>query len=61
MGRLAELVQTGSNVPRAFAVTVDAFRDHMVQSGLDELIARSQHWILTTGSQLRPSPIGCEA
>jgi len=40
MGRLAELVQTGSNVPRAFAVTVDAFRDHMVQSGLDELIDR---------------------
>ena len=40
MGRLAELVQTGSNVPRAFAVTVDAFSEHMVSTGLDEFIDR---------------------
>ena len=38
MGRLAELVQTGSNVPRAFAVTVEAFRDQMTTTGLDTLI-----------------------
>lgn len=38
MGRLAELVQTGSNVPRAFAITVDAFRDQMVKTGLDTII-----------------------
>lgn len=38
MGRLAELVQTGSHVPRAFAITVEAFREQMTKTGLDAII-----------------------
>jgi len=38
MGRLAELVQTGSNVPQAYAVTVEAFAEQMARTGLDDKI-----------------------
>lgn len=35
MGRLAELHQAGVQVPQGFAVTVDAYRRHCAESGLD--------------------------
>ncbi len=38
MGRLAELLQAGVSLPKGFTVTVDAFRRHWDQAGLDEVI-----------------------
>ncbi|MDD7937166.1 PEP/pyruvate-binding domain-containing protein [Actinomycetospora lutea] len=38
MGRLAELLRSGVEVPRGFAVTVDAYARHCRESGLDERI-----------------------
>ena len=38
MGRLAELMQSGVQVPQGFAVTVDAYSRHCRESGLDERI-----------------------
>ena len=35
MGRLAELLASGVQVPQGFAVTVDAYRRHCRDSGLD--------------------------
>jgi pyruvate,water dikinase len=37
MGRLAELFRAGVNLPKGFTVTVEAFRRHWEQSGLDEV------------------------
>lgn len=38
MGRLTELHRAGVQVPQGFAVTVDAYRRHCVESGLDARI-----------------------
>ncbi len=38
MGRLAELHRVGVQVPQGFAVTVDAYRRHCAESGLDARI-----------------------
>ncbi len=38
MGRLSELSSTGLRVPRGFSVTVDAYRRHCADTGLDALI-----------------------
>lgn len=38
MGRLAELYRAGVEVPPGFAVTVDAYRRHCAESGLDARI-----------------------
>jgi len=38
MGRLAELMQTGVMLPQGFTVTVEAYRQHCAQAGLDEAI-----------------------
>ncbi|MDD7964925.1 PEP/pyruvate-binding domain-containing protein [Actinomycetospora lemnae] len=38
MGRLAELLQSGVEVPQGFAVTVDAYARHCRESGLDARI-----------------------
>jgi pyruvate, water dikinase len=38
IGRLAELHRCGVEVPRGFAVTVDAYRRHCADSGLDASI-----------------------
>ena len=38
MGRLAELMQAGVSLPKGFTVTVDAYRQHCAQVGLDEAI-----------------------
>jgi pyruvate, water dikinase len=38
MGRLAELLRAGVEVPRGFAVTVDAYARHCRESGLDDRI-----------------------
>ena len=38
IGRLAELHRCGVEVPRGFAVTVDAYRRHCAESGLDARI-----------------------
>ncbi|MDD7932364.1 PEP/pyruvate-binding domain-containing protein [Actinomycetospora straminea] len=38
MGRLAELLQSGVEVPQGFAVTVDAYARHCSESGLDARI-----------------------
>lgn len=38
MGRLAELYAAGVDVPRGFAITVDAYRRHCAESGLDPRI-----------------------
>jgi pyruvate,water dikinase len=37
MGRLAELLQAGVSLPRGFTVTVETFRQHWDQAGLDEV------------------------
>ena len=37
MGRLAELLRAGVSLPRGFTVTVEAFRQHWDQAGLDEV------------------------
>ena len=37
MGRLAELLRVGVSLPRGFTVTVEAFRRHWDQAGLDEV------------------------
>jgi len=37
MGRLAELLRAGVSLPRGFTVTVEAFRRHWDQAGLDEV------------------------
>jgi len=38
MGRLAELLQAGVTLPQGFTVTVDAYRQHCAQAGLDQAI-----------------------
>jgi pyruvate,water dikinase len=38
MGRLAELRQAGVTMPKGFTVTVDAYRWHCEQAGLDDVI-----------------------
>jgi pyruvate,water dikinase len=38
MGRLAELLRAGVTLPKGFTVTVDAYRWHCAQAGLDEAI-----------------------
>src|SRR5207247_1103192 len=37
MGRLAELLRVGVSLPRGFTVTVEAFRRHWDEAGLDEV------------------------
>jgi pyruvate, water dikinase len=37
MGRLAELLRVGVSLPQGFTVTVEAFRRHWDQAGLDEV------------------------
>jgi pyruvate,water dikinase len=37
MGRLAELYRAGVNLPQGFTVTVEAYRRHWEQAGLDEV------------------------
>ena len=37
MGRLAELLRAGVCLPKGFTVTVEAFRRHWAQAGLDEV------------------------
>lgn len=39
MGRLAELFRAGVNLPKGFTVTVEAYRRHWQQAGLDEIAA----------------------
>lgn len=39
MGRLAELFRAGVNLPKGFTVTVEAYRRHWQQAGLDEVAA----------------------
>jgi pyruvate,water dikinase len=38
MGRLTELMQAGVSLPKGFTVTVDAYRRHWAQTGLDEAV-----------------------
>ena len=38
MGRLAELLEAGISLPKGFTVTVDAYRQHWDQAGLDEIV-----------------------
>jgi len=38
MGRLAELTQAGVALPKGFTVTVDAYRRHWAQTGLDQAV-----------------------
>ena len=38
MGRLAELLQVGVSLPKGFTVTVEAYRRHWAQAGLDEVV-----------------------
>ena len=38
MGRLAELLEAGVSLPKGFTVTVDAYRQHWDQAGLDEIV-----------------------
>ena len=40
MGRLAELLQAGVSLPQGFTVTVEAYRRHWAQAGLDEVVDR---------------------
>ncbi|WP_308259409.1 PEP/pyruvate-binding domain-containing protein [Pseudonocardia sp. H11422] len=45
MGRLTELHRAGVQVPQGFAVTVDAYRRHCTESGLDERIEEVISWL----------------
>jgi len=38
MGRLAELLRAGVALPKGFTVTVEAYRRHWAQAGLDEVV-----------------------
>src|SRR5260370_16483273 len=38
MGRLAELLRAGISLPKGFTVTVEAYRQHWAQAGLDEVV-----------------------
>jgi pyruvate,water dikinase len=38
MGRLAEMARDGLSIPLAFAVTIEAFREHVAETGLDHRI-----------------------
>jgi pyruvate,water dikinase len=38
MGRLAELLKAGLTLPQGFTVTVDAYRQHCAEAGLDQAI-----------------------
>ena len=40
MGRLAEMARDGLSIPLAFAVTINGFREHVAETGLDEAIDR---------------------
>ncbi len=40
MGRLAQMARQGLSIPLGFAVTIDGFRDHVAETGLDEAIDR---------------------
>lgn len=40
MGRLSELIEAGITVPRGFSVSIDAYRRHCSESGLDSTIDR---------------------
>lgn len=40
MGRLAEMARDGLSIPLAFAVTIDGFREHVAETGLDQVIDR---------------------
>ncbi|MHA6793669.1 PEP/pyruvate-binding domain-containing protein [Pseudonocardia bannensis] len=50
MGRLTELHRAGVSVPQGFAVTVDAYRRHCTESGLDERIEEVISWLGTDPS-----------
>ncbi len=58
MGRLAELRQAGVTLPRGFTVTVDAYRRHCAQAGLDEAIDAA---LAGLGPESRPSEIEAAA
>ncbi|NMH95799.1 PEP/pyruvate-binding domain-containing protein [Pseudonocardia acidicola] len=45
MGRLSELYRAGVQVPQGFAVTVDAYRRHCAESGLDGRIEEVISWL----------------
>jgi pyruvate,water dikinase len=45
MGRLTELHRAGVEVPRGFAVTVEAYRRHCAESGLDGQIDEVIEWL----------------
>ncbi|MHA6784195.1 PEP/pyruvate-binding domain-containing protein [Pseudonocardia saturnea] len=45
MGRLTELHRAGVEVPRGFAVTVEAYRRHCTESGLDARIDEVIEWL----------------
>ena len=38
MGRLAEMARDGLSIPLAFAITIDGFREHVAETGLDAII-----------------------
>ena len=56
IGRLAELHRCGVQVPQGFAVTVDAYRRHCAESGLD---ARDRRGARRLGAE--PADARCEA
>src|SRR5260370_20836870 len=58
MGRLAELRQAGVTLPRGFTVTVDAYRRHCAQAGLDQAIDAA---LAGLGPESRPSEIEAAA
>ena len=44
MGRLAELLGAGVSLPKGFTVTIEAFRRHWDQAGLDGVAGAAQHF-----------------
>ncbi len=58
MGRLADLMQAGVTVPAGFAVTVDAYRTHCAESGLDDEVDRV---LAPLGDDPEPTEVGAAA
>lgn len=57
MGRLSELSRLGFRVPRGFTVTIDAFRQHYVGSGVDALVERQLSTLTESADRARVSEV----
>jgi pyruvate,water dikinase len=57
MGRLSQLLQAGASVPQGFSITVQAYREHCAQSGLDARIDRELATLTSPDGEPAPTAI----